>query len=483
MLKWVSAECETENLSTSLVLSKFFIKDLDFRVKIVTNETERKVFWDPTKKVFQILIPKKIFKPYSEQIEFYKTINKLNDKWKNKESFLTPLNSEGCYEVKPKLSDNTHFKEACDMLIDSNQINEIVEDICEGIKVYEPENLFQPQEHLYRQVAYCSICLSFLSYYFGDCYIEYMLSIAKTNNKNENRNIGGLIIGYTQELDGIHRAIFNLISDRISAAVGSQIIISALEEEKVRQLRNQQADFLNEFNRTLFIDEGLAHFQRKVTKQDILRLKTIWNKYKKEYLNKIGLSKFKEYVNDTCKFGSFIGKGMFACIHGNNTEDYQSFQVGLYQVLDGKFTGLRINGFKDEPPVNVVLFTNLLLIIVKQTGYKSHFVNFWDDKADIYIDFNIELDIQNFTKSIQCELKESPGYGSLGGYFIKNYWAFRISGDLEIGIMENDEFQSKINFSHDIVPIENPNGETVKLICKKEFKGKYNQLVYRMTFK
>lgn len=309
MLKWASEKIGHPKLSTSLILSKFFISDANFRVAL-HDQADPFVHYNPDTWCFEILMPANLFKKFGDASTLLKLKLELDKIWNGKEIYLE--NNEqlfGIYKIKERLNDENHCSQVFDKIFETNKIDNIILSIEDQLKSYYIYNggkdLYIFDTTLFKDIAYCSICLSFLCWYY-DSKIEYMLSIAKSDSspnnltKIEHRNIGGLVIGYRSELNELPRAIFNLISDRISAAVGGQHLVESNRKAKVVRARlrfNQFCAIINDRNPDIRIlnemDAHQIHGNRSFEIDSISKISSLIDKYT-QYLGK----DFVKYFTD-----------------------------------------------------------------------------------------------------------------------------------------------------------------------------------------
>lgn len=244
LLKWAGKKCNVDSLSTSQILSKFFIADLDFKVGLIPDLNIEKPYikYDKRRHLFEIFIPKSIFKTTNfENLPHLRL--ELNKVWYGQEKMIKRKDvADRLYTVDTP-NNFTHFEKILELLFYEDKIDNVINVLTkEYFNEFSKFRLYKNEESLYTLVSYCSVCISFLCLYY-DCYVEYMLSIAKVDYKAgfrdnkfvrlpEFRNIGGLILGYNSNsvLTQEERAIFNLTSDRLASVIAGQYLYEEIEE-------------------------------------------------------------------------------------------------------------------------------------------------------------------------------------------------------------------------------------------------------------
>lgn len=248
LLDWAGKQCGVESLSTSHILSKLFIADIDFKVGLIHDLTIKKPYIkvDKRRHLFEIFIPKSIFNTKSfENLPHLRL--QLNKLWYDKEKFIKREDLTGRLYSFYKPNSTNHFEQVFEKFFNSTKINQAISELADYFKEFSKFRLYNKDDTLYKQISYCSVCISFLCLYY-DCYVEYMLSIAKVDYKHsfrneqavllpEYRNIGGLIIGYNcnSELSQEERAIFNLTSDRLASVIAGQFLYEEIEELSIKR--------------------------------------------------------------------------------------------------------------------------------------------------------------------------------------------------------------------------------------------------------
>jgi hypothetical protein len=313
MLDRFSMKYTKSDLKTSITLSKFFIKDYDFRVAIIKNKIIKKPIAKSDDSLFEIFIPitilnenyldKKMdltaFHTYFSNL--WNRNDESNDKYKDEMYIksIDGIHNDNIYKYT-KVNYTERYNEIYEHLFNDIKINEIIEILVnEAIPQNKSKKCFIENTVLYKEIAYCSIALSFLSYYF-DSYIEYMMSIAKVDYSKipkEFRNIGGIIIGYNAELNPFERTMFNIISDRLASAVASEYLTKEYIEKKIKAIRKKRKDIYSNLD---YIENSSI----KISKECIVKC----DKYLhgNECFDKNSHKYITDYINENKKFFIFI---------------------------------------------------------------------------------------------------------------------------------------------------------------------------------
>ncbi|MFN8289446.1 MAG: hypothetical protein U0U70_04270 [Chitinophagaceae bacterium] len=402
LLKWAGSKCGVKSLSTSQILSKFFIADLDFKVGLIPDLIIEKPYvkYDKRRHLFEIFIPKSIFKTTNfENLPHLRL--ELNKMWHAREKMIKRKDVEGRLYVVDTPQSFNHFEQIFDLLFYENKIDGVVSVLTnEYFKEFSKFRLYSNDEALFTLVSYCSVCISFLCLYY-DCYVEYMLSIAKVDYKPgfrnneyvsipEYRNIGGLILGYncnsvlTQE----ERVIFNLTSDRLASVIAGQYLYEEIEELKFKGkgytlLKDFWDSILKDLTHSSStvakIDSALSLVERKLAELQRVLSRSTFEKICK-YINGLrnSSSNYHEYISNNCdsiKDAIRIEPASWA----NKIKD--EFQIDVsgdtatlmdYVFCDTEYINhlirSSITNSKDKNKANTNLKVELIIKLLKQDG-------------------------------------------------------------------------------------------------------------------
>jgi hypothetical protein len=250
----------------TIILSELIIKDIDFRIKM-TREYEPVLLFNKRENVLEVSIPMRLFINELTKLENPSLIKQIfNHKFEN---YSCQKNVEK-KEKKQRLYillDKTkrkfdHYQQLKNEIIDENAEKEIVSSLQEKLNYlhgYASEIVCDNKNFddggnenlIYNSFSKCCIALAFVCCYYSSI-IEYMLSVAALQFSNEKfieRNLGGLIIGYHKDykLTSNERAIFNLISDRLTSVIAGNYLYQDIKDLSLGKKRREMKDAFNKF--------------------------------------------------------------------------------------------------------------------------------------------------------------------------------------------------------------------------------------------
>lgn len=242
--------------STSNILARLFGTDIDFKVS-VTKNAEADVSFEKADAIFEVKIPRKVFNqkfaPVTEASLFKKRFREnyfhifdsidghlITEK-------VPVQNRQNVIHVNESVFENTEitdrYRQLYESIFDLAEINNVREELITELnyQYQKNTNLFiknDDTQHWLDELVTRSIALSFLCVYF-QCRIEYMMSVGNVEQSKQGnklyRNIGGLIVGYSNayDLKPVDRVILNLVSDRLTAVVSADYVHTTGEISEV----------------------------------------------------------------------------------------------------------------------------------------------------------------------------------------------------------------------------------------------------------
>jgi len=487
----------TDNVAISL--SRLFIKDIGFRVAYRKNKNWH-ISYLQGKRTLSIEIPleRVIQGPKDEdkRAKFKKALSQFLA------NVLKKLESKSTYELPiAKKKSSTYYKSSKEF--DESLV--IFEELTEFRKVFKEEEelkslkkeLFLALKHFHRHnpgvfsetnfnqnlnnwvELFFQVLLISLIY---DCWVEYFPSvcgIVEEEESREYRNLGGIILGYQyeDEISLDERAVFRLISDRISAVVSAQTIFEMDRNRRREANLLLQRSILQDFMISCLFGE-VDHSKKPLTQRHLEALNYFIAKHKENF--KIaGLQNFASYCISTYKEDQYIDKGLFTCVHvpskeiKNKNKVYQFSNNSIKLILKGN----------EEPIVNIVVVNDLIEAFINQGDEQKVSVyqpSEFKDSIFIRIEGGL-YNLNDFISSLERRKGGSNQAGSLGQFFIDNYDDMMISCNI---LLRNGTKLDEIilNFEDELYSVKKV--DSTKLRCRKTLYCKeLEAIVYQVKFR
>lgn len=484
-----SDENPSISIKTSEVASEFFINPTSYRIAI-SERNHTVIKYEQHLDVISFEIPfSNMFKTGKDdkiqdvKNRLFKTY--LNDLTSKKEKKFSVEKKNNKYIIK---DDNERQETKIKSNINYNGIKEVFEILKAKTLLFNEtsEHYFfgkEPKKEVVDAFVKLIITHAYLSFFF-DGWVENIPSVIQVNEyENVKKCLGTIIVGYSfkQEIDAEERTYFRLLSDRVSSNLSAMTVFELSPELRFRHLRRIQIDILNRFNKeVLTANPAIDHAANTLTQQHIDKKNEFFSKISDDTIEKYSLKSFKDFVEKQFIVGAMIDKGMFTCFHKNTIS-----ACLIYKNSDANYTFDKQIKFGEitEPTFNMVVIQALIEEIKKECSDYNVKVISEDNALEIEFTCCSEIYLTNFLQSISNNHNgKSECKGSLGQFMCNNYEAFRILGNLIIGIEESSNFRSLIDFEKDLTP-KYHNGKVERLEHQLTLTNKLNKVIYKLIFK
>lgn len=341
------------------------------------------------------------------------------------------------------------------------------------------------------EIASIAIGASLLCRYF-DSSIEFFVS---TSHLSQGRrySLGSIAVGVKEPdlLSDDTHAMFKILSNHLAANLSAQLVHDTNQVSRLRLQRRLQVVLLrNLMTEVVSGSNNLDHFGRAVDEDDLKNWKVFKEKYGVEDLKKAGLKMLVRHMDETFQVGRKIGKGMYTCFHDSSQglSHYRDNKCHFYSAKPPSIH-IAINGKVNATPlVNITLFNELMKVMIDQAPGITYVPVYRDNRVLVALEFKTPVSLARLLRSMMGDKDGSGRAGNLGKFFIENYRDILISGNVEIGEMDGDEFKPIVGLETDLLPILDENGVVSSLRPKylhpDEMNLKeYHQLAYQITFK
>lgn len=477
------------SIKTSEVASKLFTNPASYRIAI-TERNHTVIKYEQHLDVISFEIPfLSIFKGATKDSniediknQFFKTYGNDLIKNKGKEDFSVKKNRNK-YSLEKSEGMIKIFKN-----INYDGIKDIFEILKAKILLFNKTNdsyFFgsNPEMDVIDAFIKLIITHAFLSAFF-DCWIENIPSVIQVNEIEKTKKcLGNIVVGYSikQEIDATERIYFRMLSDRISSNLAANTVFELSPELRFKRLRRIQIDFLNKFNReVLTSDPSIDHGANSLTQEHVDKKNEFFGKISNDTIEKYSLKSFKKFVDEQFLVDSTIDKGIFTCFHKNTNP-----ACSIYKNSDNSYSFENKIKFEhnNEPTFNMVIIQNLIDEIKKECSDYNVTIITSDNAMEIKFSCCNEIDLSKFLKSISRNKDGNFNKsGSLGQFMCNNYEAFRILGNLIIGIEELGAFIPLIDFEKHLSP-KYTNGKVERLEHQLTLINKINEVIYKVIFK